>query len=264
MNYLSKIELGERLAQYRKAKDYSQEELASTIGISRPSLVQIESGKRNIDILEMQKLAMTLGFSIDEFLTSSPNQFSEPAAAYLTKPKKTERRKPVPIFNFEKFNNCLLYILEKTAGKPGIDEKQINNLFYFIDFNYYEIYETHLSTSTYRKRLNLPIIEKIDVLVNQLINEESIIRIKTNREKKSINRLIPLKNADLQNLKASEVEMMDMVCEQMSNWSTIKLETYTQEDVPCKATKEGDILNYELVFYRDTAYSVRLYNEETD
>jgi hypothetical protein len=145
---------------------------------------QIESGKRNIDILEMQKLAMTLSFSIDEFLTSNPNQLSEPAVAYLTKPKKTERRKPIPIFNFEKFTNCLLYILEKTAGKPGIDEKQINNLFYFIDFNYYEIYETHLSTSSFKKRLNLPIIEKIEVLVNQLINEESIIRIKTNREKK--------------------------------------------------------------------------------
>jgi hypothetical protein len=90
------------------------------------------------------------------------------------------------------------------------------------------------------------------------------LELKQIERKKSINRLIPLKNANLQNLKASEVEMMDMVCEQMSNWSTTKLETYTQEDVPCKATKEGDILKYELVFYRDTAYSVRLYNEETD
>jgi uncharacterized phage-associated protein len=112
--------------------------------------------------------------------------------------------------------------------------------------------------------LNLPIIEKIDSLVNQLINDEAIIRIKTSREKKSINRLIPLKNADLQHLKASEVDMMDMVCEQMSNWSASKLETYTQEDVPCKATKEGDSINFELAFYRDTAYSVRFYNEETD
>ncbi|MFZ9221392.1 MAG: helix-turn-helix domain-containing protein [Sediminibacterium sp.] len=264
MNYLSKLELGNRLAQFRKAKDYSQEELASTIGISRPSLVQIESGKRNIDILEMQKFANTLGFSIDEFLTANPDQLSEPQTEYLTTPKKAQRRKSVPVFDFEKFTNCLLYVLEKTAGKPGIDEKQINSLFYFIDFNYYEIYETHLSSSTYRKRLNLPIIEKIDSLVNQLINDEAIIRIKTSREKKSINRLIPLKNADLQHLKASEVEMMDMVCEQMSNWSASKLETYTQEDVPCKATKEGDSINFELAFYRDTAYSVRFYNEETD
>lgn len=88
MNYLSKLELGNRLAQFRKAKDYSQEELASTIGISRPSLVQIESGKRNIDILEMQKFANTLGFSIDEFLTANPNQLSEPQTEYLTTPKK--------------------------------------------------------------------------------------------------------------------------------------------------------------------------------
>ena len=95
MNYLSKLELGNRLAQFRKAKDYSQEELASTIGISRPSLVQIESGKRNIDILEMQKFANTLGFSIDEFLTANPDQLSEPQTEYLTSPKKAQRRKPV-------------------------------------------------------------------------------------------------------------------------------------------------------------------------
>jgi len=30
------------------------------------------------------------------------------------------------------------------------------------------------------------------------------------------------------------------------------------------ATKDGEEINYELVFYRDTPYSVRNYNEEID
>ena len=71
-------------------------------------------------------------------------------------------------------------------------------------------------------------------------------------------------NANLQNLKASEVEMIDSVCDQLSNWSSQKMDRYTQEDLPTKATKEGDTINFELAFYRDAPYSVRLYNEETD
>ena len=264
MNYLSKTELGSRVAQYRKAKDYSQEELAATIGISRPSLVQIELGKRNVEIIEMQKIANTLGFSIDEFLTASEEQLAEPATSYSVVPKKAQRRKPIPVFNYEKFKNCLLYILEKTAGKASIEEKQINNILYFADFNYYEIYETHLSSVAFKKQLNLPIAENLEKILQQLIKEEAIVRIKTSKENKTVSKLIPLMNADLQNLKASEVEMIDSVCDLLTNWSSQKIDRYTQEDLPNKATKEGDTINFELAFYRDAPYSVRLYNEETD
>ena len=67
---LSNQQIGTRLGELRKRKGLSQAELAKSIAISRPSLAQIEQGNRNIDGVELQKLAIELGFSIDDFLSA--------------------------------------------------------------------------------------------------------------------------------------------------------------------------------------------------
>ncbi|MBK8702597.1 MAG: helix-turn-helix transcriptional regulator [Saprospiraceae bacterium] len=59
----SQQQIGRRIMQLRKAKGLSQEELAKSIGMSRPSLAQIELGNRGIDVLELRKLALVLAFS---------------------------------------------------------------------------------------------------------------------------------------------------------------------------------------------------------
>ena len=63
---LSQKQVGERLTELRKIKGMSQETLAKSVKISRPSLAQIELGNRGVDILEMQKISLVLGFSIDD------------------------------------------------------------------------------------------------------------------------------------------------------------------------------------------------------
>ena len=64
---LSQKQIGRRVAEIRKVKGLSQEELAKIIKISRPSLAQIELGNRSVDILELQKMSFVLGFSLDDF-----------------------------------------------------------------------------------------------------------------------------------------------------------------------------------------------------
>lgn len=188
----------------------------------------------------------------------------ENAEKSMVAPKKPQNRIAIPIFNYEKFKNSFLYVLEKTAGKTNINEQMLFNLLYFCDFNYYEIYDTQLTSIQYKKILNNPIPENIDKIIQQIINEEAIIRIKTkaNKSKLNLTRLIPLQKADLQILKASEKEIIDNVIDQMSNWSITAIESYTQKDMPLIATKENDIINYEFAFYREAPYSVRFYNEE--
>lgn len=265
MIQLNKIQLGARIAHMRKAKGISQEVLAAEIKISRPSLVQIENGNRNLDVFEMKNIASTLGFSIDELLSSNSLELAEPEAIYMTKVKPDKKRNAVALFNFEKFKNSFIYLLGETAGKPNINEQTLLNILYFVDFNYYESYESHLSTIQYIKRLNTPQPEKIDLIINQLIKEEVIIRINSKSStgsKNHIYRLIPLQKANLEMLKASEKEIIDNVVDQMSNWSKSRIHNYIQNDMPNISTKEGDLINFELAFYRVAPYSVRNYNEE--
>lgn len=67
---LSQKQIGQRIMELRKMKDMSQEDLAKSIGISRPSLAQIELGNRFIDVFELYKLSLVFGFSLDEFLSA--------------------------------------------------------------------------------------------------------------------------------------------------------------------------------------------------
>jgi transcriptional regulator with XRE-family HTH domain len=49
--------LGERLREARDYLGFSQEEVATFLGVSRSALSNIESGQRKVDALELKKLA---------------------------------------------------------------------------------------------------------------------------------------------------------------------------------------------------------------
>lgn len=61
-----KEQFGQRLRQYRKAKGYSQETFAPVCGMHRTYIAGIESGKRNISIENIYRLAEALDISVSE------------------------------------------------------------------------------------------------------------------------------------------------------------------------------------------------------
>ena len=77
-------------------------------------------------------------------------------------------------------------------------------------------------------------------------------------------RYLPLVKTDLTQLKASEKEAIDRVIQQMGDWSATAISNYSHKDMPWVATKEGEVVNYELAFYRDVPYSVRNYVDEME
>lgn len=262
METLSKLELAKKLVQIRKSKGYSQEALAKVLDMSRPSLAQIELGNRNIDIFEIHKMASVLGFSIDELINTSESILSEPEMTYASVKRTVTIRNNIPVFNQVKFINTFLYLIEKTAGLPNICEKGLFGRLYLADYNYYEIYESHMSSSKYIKRSNFPLPEGIETIIQQLIVNEYVVRVKIKHGKKIANRIIPLVQSDLTELRASEKEVIDQVLIQTSNWSISNLELYIQDDMPIKISKENETIDYELALYRESPYSVRNYESE--
>ena len=262
-DYLTKKDIGFRVTELRKKKGLSQEELAKRVHISRSSLTQIELGNRGVDVLELQKLSLELGFSLDEFLSHdfelNPNFVEDPSGSLEKK-----ERISVPKLHIEKFKNVLLYMLERCAGKPNVGETVLYKLLYFSDFNYYELYEEHLTGAKYRKLPFGPVPQKLDKLIQQMIESKQLQRVKTAYRGYAQTRYLPLVKADLQELKASETEVIDRVIEQMSDWSAASISQYSHKDIPWLASKKGEEINYELVFYREAPFSVRNYDEETE
>lgn len=261
---LTKQHIGHRIAELRKIKGLSQEELAKSLNISRSSLTQIELGNRSVDVLELQKLARTLKFSLDDFMSDDFTASKDLGNESAVKSKKNKERISTPKLHVDKFKNILLYILSQCAGKPNVGETVLYKLLYFSDFNYYELYEEHLTGATYRKLPYGPVPQKIDSIINEMINEGQLQRVKTVYHGYPQTRYLPLVKTDLTQLKASEKEVMDQVIEQMSDWSATAISNYSHKDMPWMASKEGEVVNYELAFYRDTPYSVRNYTEEME
>lgn len=261
---LSRKKLGRRIAELRKAKGFSQEDLAKRIRISRPSLTQIELGNRSIDIIEVQRLSQVLDFSLDDFMSEDFSVRPEIVAIEEKTTKKEEERVSVPTLQINKLKNVLLYILERCAGKPNVGETVLYKLLYFSDFNYYELYEEHLTGARYRKLPFGPVPRNLDTIINQMMDQGQLQRVKTEYHAFTQIRYLPLEKADLTQLKASEKEVIDRVIEQMSDWSASAISSYSHKDMPWLASKEGEEIDYELAFYREAPYSVRNYGDEIE
>ncbi|MEJ0103976.1 MAG: type II toxin-antitoxin system antitoxin SocA domain-containing protein [Bacteroidota bacterium] len=265
-NTISQKEIGKRIMELRKAKGLSQDELARNLEISRSSFVQIELGNRYLDVLELHKLSFLLEFSLDDFFSKDFNKSTKENNVKEEKEvkKKQKERISVPAMDISKFKNVLLYILEKCAGKPNVGETVIYKLLYFSDFNYYELYEEHLSGALYRKLPYGPVPKKFESIVNTMVEKSELKKIKTEYYDKIQTRYIPLVKPDLTKLKASEKEVLDRVIEQMSDWSAATISNYSHNDMPWRASKDGEEISFELAFYRDAPYSVRNYGNEIE
>ena len=60
------------------------------------------------------------------------------------------------------------------------------------------------------------------------------------------------------------VSHIDKVIDQLSDWKATAISDYSHKDLPWEATEEGKEINYELAFYRELPYSVRVYDEHNE
>jgi len=56
--------------------------------------------------------------------------------------------------------------------------------------------------------------------------------------------------------------MIDSVLDKLSDMNATEISHYSHEDVPWLTTENGEIIEYESVFYRTKPYSMRAYIEE--
>lgn len=62
-----KIQVGKRVKALRNKLGVSQEELANLAGLDRTYITSVECGKRNISIVNIEKLAIALKVTLKEF-----------------------------------------------------------------------------------------------------------------------------------------------------------------------------------------------------
>jgi len=256
------VDLGKRIKQIRENEGISQEKLSCAIGISRSAISQIESGERKITAEELVLLAkkfnITLENLIDPGITpriSLPEKENSPEAV------EKEIRISVPQKNLDKFKEVLLYILGRVGSLPNVGETVLYKLLYFIDFDYFEMYEEQLIGASYQKNHHGPTPVEFRKIVERMIKEHEIEKVKSEYFNFPQTKYLPLRSADLSKLNANEIHMIEKVLSRFADWNATQISDYSHKDIPWITTENGKIISYESVFYRTAPYSVRQYGE---
>ncbi len=258
--------LAKFIQEQRKKRSMTQEYLASELGISRPTYMQIERGERELTIPEAKKLAALFDMSLENFLTEM-----EPAPSRVVlldkKAKKLSKRPDmridVPQKNMEKFREVLLYILERVGARPNIGETVLYKLLYFIDFDFYEKYEKQLIGATYTRNTYGPTPIEFKAITDYMIKKGDIERVKSSYFQYEQKKYLPRRKPDLSVLSARELEHIDEELGRLAHMSANEISAYSHEDMPWKAAlKNGNQLEYEMVFYRSHNHSVRSYDDD--
>ena len=66
----SLLKIGVNIRTLRKQRGYSQEEFADIVGFSRSYYTEIETGKRNISVLNLIKIMKALNVNPNEIISS--------------------------------------------------------------------------------------------------------------------------------------------------------------------------------------------------
>jgi transcriptional regulator with XRE-family HTH domain len=251
------------IQQLRKRRNLTQEELASELGISRPTYFQIERGERDLSITEAKKLAAIFSISLVDLLQGKDTSMT--AIIDKEKPMIVDEKQPVrisvPQKNLAKFKEVLLYVLSKVGSKPNVGETVLYKLLYFIDFDFYEKYERQLIGATYIKNHYGPTPVEFKVIVEDMIQKGELEKVSSKYFNHSQKKYMPVRKPDLTKLKdARELQHIDEVLARLGDKNATELSDYSHEDVPWLIAKENKPLDYEAVFYRTPKTSVRNYD----
>ena len=154
------------------------------------------------------------------------------------------------------FRQVILYVLDRVADKPNVGEAVLHNLFYFIDFDYYEKFEENLMGETYIKNGCGPTSVNL-VRILRCMEEEGAVR-KTEQvyRNHSQNRYLTTGHSDTDLLRPRDIDHIDQVLARFSGMGAAELSEYSHNDIPWKCARYGKPIPYETVFYRDDRFSV--------
>jgi transcriptional regulator with XRE-family HTH domain len=258
-NYNPK-KVGERIKSFREAALRSQEEVAAYLKIPRPSVSQIENGQRFLSSIELAKLSELFVVPIDHILLGAGEETKKSQGKNQAKIVKRSKVKTAFKFDESKFKEILLYVLSQTANRPNVGETVLYKLLYFCDFNYYEKYRQPMTGATYIKNHFGPTPTDFKKIVQKNLGKEIAID-KNKYHGFEQTRYLALKAPDLRKINGAEKEVIDDVIARLASMSASQISKYSHDDTPWLTTKNGEVIDYQLVFYRSPGYSVGEYDE---
>ncbi|MFH0845988.1 MAG: helix-turn-helix domain-containing protein [Patescibacteria group bacterium] len=210
------------LKDLRLKKGLTQKELAKKLGISRPSYIAIEQGKRDITLNEFEKLSGVLSVSFDDF-----------------------ERGELP--DYEKYKQMILTFLRMS---DGITKTKLAKLVYLSDFAWFYFNLKSMSGMPYRKIQYGPVPDAYFRAIDELENSGKILincKQKDDKEMFIISESESNKNQKLDSILKDEVDLMKNIFKKWKNKKTAEIVNFTHNQLPYLIAEDEEIISYGLI-----------------
>jgi uncharacterized phage-associated protein len=156
------------------------------------------------------------------------------------------------LLDTKKYKAAFLYMLQSLGKIEG--KKKACKLFYFLDFDYYEAYETSFTGETYVSYKMGPFPQYFQPLVEEMQVEGLIQCTTKRREDWHENETITYTSTGTLDFPwtAQERAMLDRIAEKYGALSGGELEDRTHAEAPYNAVDLNEVIPYEFSFYRGT------------
>lgn len=164
--------------------------------------------------------------------------------------------------NLPKFKQVLHYIIHNCGCAPNIGKTVMWKILYFSDFDYYELFEEPLTGETYFKLPHGPAPSDFDFAISELIQERKVEAVDSKFGKYDQKRFLSCEKPDVSLLSATELQHIENTISKYSHMNASQVSAISHADLPYIATNDNQLIDYELVFYRDPQMSVREYQND--
>ena len=208
----------------RKKYNYSQDEIASKLGVSRQTYSKFENGSAELNIMQVQQLANIYGVKVSDL-------FYE-------------------IQNTEKFKQMLIYVLSKFQ-KHGLTKTKLAKLLYLSDFYHYYTHFDSISHVNYKCKEYGPLAEPFLEVIEDMY-EKGELHIDILDEGAQILSLSKsFKQNNFDELNDEEKKEIDEVCDKWKDATSKELVNFTHKQKPWMACEENEIIPYDLILQED-------------
>lgn len=227
--------LSKNLEQARLARGYTQDQVATAIGVSRPTYVLIEKAQKDITLSQVEVLTAMLRVSLDE-LRGAPDGVSA----------ITDSQASV-----EKYKQMIMSALH--YGADSLDQKitktKLAKLVYLADFTWYYNHLTPMSGMSYRRLARGPVADVYFRAIDEMV-EDGQLNLEESGRAFMIS-MVESGEPPRNRLTDHELKMIEEIAKTWKDKQTEAVIDFTHEQLPWQICREGEVIPYGLITQED-------------
>ena len=206
------------IKEARIRKGFSQSYIATTLGISRPSYIAIEQGKRELTMGEFEKLSVVLNVSFAEVESGETP-------------------------DYEKYKQMILAFLRLGGKMP---KTKLAKMLYFADFGWFYYHLHSMSGMQYRKIKYGPVADSYFRIIDEMFDSGEI-QIE-NREDGAmlISETRSAAKIDLSKINPEEEKLIHSIEKKWKGKKTAEVVNFTHKQFPYLYAQDNEIVSYGL------------------